>query len=209
MSVTDSVDVTFVYESSDLLEVPVRVQLIGRPAGHDRPFEMEVTSESAEEGTDYMLPDRAVLPAGASYVDYVVTLKRTDALKLEKKTISLRIGANEHFSLPVAEIVQISDTVSVLDFHISFSDMFTKAPSAWEENLVGEFSQQKFELICKVLQIDPDDFNDPGVITLAKLLYISAEMTEYVEGEVERKAAGEPYDEDAFDPATGEPLTFR
>ena len=48
-----------------------------------------------------------------------------------------------------------------------------------------------------------------GVITLAKLLYISAEMTAYVEGEVEKKNAGEAYDEDAFDPETGEPLTFR
>lgn len=86
--------------------------------------------------------------------------------------------------------------------------MFTKAPDAWEDNLVGDFTQQKFELICKVLEIDPADFNDPGVITLAKLLYISAEMTAYVQEQVLRKAEGDPYDEDAFDRITGEPLTF-
>ena len=86
--------------------------------------------------------------------------------------------------------------------------MFTKAPAAWDENLVGNFTQQKFELICKVLDIDPEDFNDSGKITLAKLLYISAEMTAYVREQVERKATGQTYDEDAFDRETGEPLTF-
>jgi hypothetical protein len=92
---------------------------------------------------------------------------------------------------------------------IYFSDMFTKAPAAWDKNLLGEFTQQKFELICKVLQIDPDDFNDPAVITLAKMLYISAEMTAYVAEQKESRDAGMEYDRAAFDSQTGEPLTFR
>lgn len=209
MAVTDSVDVTFVYEAGDELEIPVRVQLLGRTDDEGRPFGIAVTSENAVEGVDYMLPQDAVLPAGASYVDYVVTLKRTDALKSERKMICLEIMANECFGLPVTEIVQVSDTVSALKCRIYFSDMFTKAPVAWDENLVGEFTQQKFELICRVLAIDPGDFNDPGVITLAKLLFISTEMTAYVQGETDKKNAGEAYDEEAFDPQTGNPLTFR
>jgi hypothetical protein len=99
--------------------------------------------------------------------------------------------------------------VSIVDVRIYFSDMFTKAPAAWDKNLLGEFTQQKFELICKVLQINPADFNDPSLITLAKMLYISAEMTEYVALQKENKDAGKDYDKDAFDPKTGEPLTFR
>ena len=86
--------------------------------------------------------------------------------------------------------------------------MFTKAPAAWDENLVGRFSQQKFELICDVLDIDPADFNDPTVITLAKLLYISAEMTAYVKDEVAKMDDGLPYDENIIDLATGLPLEF-
>jgi hypothetical protein len=123
--------------------------------------------------------------------------------------IHLTLHANEHFDLPVAKMEQIADTVSIVDVRIYFSDMFTKAPAAWDENLLGEFTQQKFELICKVLQIDPADFNDPSVITLAKMLYISAEMTAYVAEQKENKDAGKEYDKDAFDPQTGEPLTFR
>ena len=150
-----------------------------------------------------------VIPAGEYSIDYLVRLKRTPALKQGKKMISLSLLANEHFALPVSNIVQVADTVSVLDLRIYFSDMFTQAPSAWDSNLLGEFTQQKFELICKVLGINPADFNDASVITLAKQLYISVEMTAYVEAERQKKLKGEEYDENAFDYKTGEPLTFR
>ena len=209
MSVTDSLDLTFVYEAGDEMEVPVKVQLLGRSAEYDRPIAVTVYSENAQEGVDYILPDRAVMPAGASSVDYVVVLKRTPAIKQERKMICLTLHANEHFDLPVSRMEQVADTVSIVDVRIYFSDMFTKAPAAWDRNLLGEFTQQKFELICKVLQIDPDDFNDPAVITLAKMLYISAEMTAYVAEQKESRDAGMEYDRAAFDSQTGEPLTFR
>ena len=208
MAVVDSIDITFVYEAEDELEVPVKVQLLGRTADVDRQFGLTVVSDNAKEGVDYVLPDQAILPAGSSTVDYIVKLKRTPALKNEKKMIHLQIHANEHFDLPVTEMVQVSDTVSILDYRIYFSDMFTKAPSAWETNLLGEFTQQKFELICKVLDIDPGDFNDPVLMTLAKQMYIAAEMRAYVQAESAKRAAGEAYDTDAFDPQTGEPLKF-
>lgn len=207
--IVDSLDLTFVYEADDELEVPVKVQLVGRPADYDRPLNISVISDSAEEGVDYVLPSSPVMPSGAAEVIYPVILKRTEALKESRKMIELRIDANEHFTLPVTDIITVSDTVSTLSLRIYFSDMFTKAPSTWDENLIGRFSQQKFELICDVLGIDPADFNDHSKITLAKLLYISAEMTAYVKEEVEKKQAGLPYDEDAFDHQTGEPLTFR
>ena len=209
MSVTDSLDLTFVYEAGDEMEVPVKVQLLGRSADQDRPLTVTVSSDNAQEGIDYVLPQQAVMPAGASSVDYMVVLKRTDALKSERKMIRLTLHANEYFDLPVSQMEQIADTVSIVDVRIYFSDMFTKAPAAWDENLLGKFTQQKFELICKVLQINPADFNDPSLITLAKMLYISAEMTAYVAEQKENRDAGRDYDRDAFDPKTGEPLTFR
>lgn len=209
MAVTDSLDFTFVYEATDLLEVPVKVQIIGRASDVDRPVDIRVSSSDAVEGVDYILPENPVIPAGEYSIDYLVRLKRTPALKQGKKMISLSLLANEHFALPVSNIVQVADTVSVLDLRIYFSDMFTQAPSAWDSNLLGEFTQQKFELICKVLGINPADFNDASVITLAKQLYISVEMTAYVEAERQKKLKGEEYDENAFDYKTGEPLTFR
>lgn len=209
MTLTDSLDYTFIYEPSDIIEVPVRVQLVGRAADFDRPVDITVTSDDSQEGVDYALPSVSVLPAGAYHLDYLVKLKRTEALKSNRKMIQLHVHANEYFTLPVPEMVQITGTVPLLSVRIYFSDMFTQAPVAWDQNLVGEFTQQKFELICRVLEINPADFNDASVITLAKLLYISSEMTAYVEGERQKKEAGEPYDSSAFDPQTGEPLSFR
>lgn len=208
MSVVDSLDVTFVYESADEVEVPVRLQLVGKVSDMDRDVSVVVYSENAVEGVDYQLPQRAFIPAGAAYGEYVVTLKRTPALKQERKMIEFELLANENFTLPVTEMVQISDTVSTLRYRIFFSDMFTKAPVSWDPNLIGEFTQQKFELICDVLEIDPDDFNDPAKITLAKLLYISTEMTYYVREQVRKKEAGEEYDVNAFDTSTGQGLVF-
>lgn len=205
---TDSLDVTFVYEASDMIEVPVKVQLVGRPADKDRPVRITSESDDASIGYDYMLPESVVLPAGCSEFDYVVTLIRTEALKKQKKMIRLTIHENDEFTLPVTEMIQVGDTVSTLEFRIYFSDMFTKAPVAWDVNLVGEFSQQKFELICKVLDIDPADFNDQSVVTLAKLLYISVEMTAYVDAEMEKKEAGLAYDKEVIDSETGLLLNF-
>ena len=208
MSVVDSIDITFVYESSDEVEVPVRLQLVGKVSDEDRDVDVVVSSQNAVEGVDYILPPKAYIPAGASYGDYVVTLKRTPALKVEKKSIEFEVRANENFALPVTDMIQISDTVTTLKYTIYFSDMFTKAPVAWDANLVGEFTQQKFELICDVLDINPDDFNDASKITLAKLLYISTEMTYYVREQERNKAEGLEYDENAFDPETGLGLVF-
>lgn len=209
MAVTDSLNITFVYEASDRMEVPVKVQLIGRTSDQDRPLDITVVSDNAVEGVDYLLPSAPVLPAGASEMDYTVTLLRNEALKSQRKMMTLELHGNEYFDLPVKEIQQIADTVSVLTLRIYFSDMFTQAPAAWETNLLGEFTQQKFELICKVLNINPADFNDPSLMTLAKQLYISSEMTAYVQEEIRKKNAGEPYDVDVLDRESGEPLMFR
>ena len=54
----DSIDVTFVYESGDDMEIPVKIQLLGRPVDESRPVDIRVSSENAVEGTDYVLSDK-------------------------------------------------------------------------------------------------------------------------------------------------------
>ena len=205
----DSTDVTFVYENSNEMEIPVKIQLLGRPVEQARPINIRVSSEDATEEVDYVLPLKAELPANATSFDYVVMLKRTSSLKGQKKTIRLEISANEYFTLPVSEELQASgDTVSMLHYRIMFSDMFTNPPAAWDEDFVGKFTQQKFELVCRVLNIAPADFNDRTIITLAKLIYIRTEMNSYIAEEVAKKEAGLAYDEEVIDPKTGQPLVF-
>ena len=205
----DSTNLTFVYENADEMNVPVRIQLLGRPSALARPIELRITSEDATEGVDYVLPESTELPAGATTLDYIVTLKRTSPLKEATKTIQLEILPNDCFSLPVSKEVQANgDTVSMLHYRIVYSDMFTVPPTAWEVGLIGLFSPQKFNLICKVLDIDPADFNDASKMTFPLQLYIYSEMTKYIKQEVEKCDRGEEFDRDVLDSQTGEPLSF-
>lgn len=198
---TDSTDVTFIYESADEMTVPVKVQLLGRPSATPRPVAITVTSDDAVEGIDYTLPASAELPAGASDFYYNITLKRTAALKQRRKSLLLTLAANADFSLPfTSEVNAAGDTITSLAYRIWFSDIFTKAPSEWQTDLLGTFSQQKFELICKVIDnVEPADFNNGEKMTLAMQAFIHTEMTRYVKTQQEKKAAGESYDADAFD----------
>ena len=97
----DSTDVTFVYQKGDEMQVPVRIQLIGRPYDKTREIALVVSSEDAQEGIDYVLPATAEMPAGATTVDYTITLKRTSILKSQKKRVRVALMSNGNFSLPV------------------------------------------------------------------------------------------------------------
>lgn len=197
----DSTEVTFVYEPLDetRMEIPVAVQLLGRAADYDRTVDISVSSDNAREGTDYILPESAILPAGEYSFDYVVTLVKTDALETEKKEILLTLHENENFTLALTQIEQTADTASTVTYRILFSDMFTSAPSAWDTSILGDFSQEKFELICKVLSIDPDDFNDDTLMTLPRQIYIREEIRAYISDEKEKMDNGEDFDEDILD----------
>ncbi len=205
----DSTSLTFVYENTDEMNVPVKIQLLGRPSTQARPIELRITSEDATEGVDYVLPESTELPAGATTLNYIVTLKRTSPLKEATKTILLEILPNACFSLPVSEEVQANgDTVSMLHYRIIYSDMFTTPPTAWRTDFLGTFSPQKFNLICKVVDIAPSDFNDASKLTFPKQLYIRQTITKYITQEIAKRDNGEAFDQDVLDSQTGEPLSF-
>ena len=60
----DSTNVTFVYQKGDEMQVPVKIQLLGRPSDKAREIALTVTSNDATEGVDYILPEKAELAAG-------------------------------------------------------------------------------------------------------------------------------------------------
>ena len=204
----DATNVTFVYQKGDEMQVPVKIQLVGRPLEQAREIALTVTSDDAQEGVDYTLPEKAEMPAGATVFEYVITLKRTAVLKTQLKHIKLSLQPNANFMLPVTqEVMANGDKVTTLAYTIAFSDQFTTAPKAWDKGLLGEFTQQKFELACRVLDLDPADFNDDTKMTLAMQSYVSAQMQLYVRQQQTLRLNGEAYDADAFD-AQGNPLQF-
>ena len=124
-------NVTFFYLICDEFLVPVKIQLVGRPTDHPREIALMVSSEDAQEGTDYILPEKAEMPAGETVLEYMITLKRTAILKTQEKHIQVSLQPNENFTLPVTEETTANgDVVSTLSYQIIFSDKFTTAPMA-------------------------------------------------------------------------------
>lgn len=208
--VTDSTYTTFVYVNENVLEIPVRIQALGRPSTENRPIAIRVVGRNAEEGQDYELKTPAEIPAGAVTLDYVIELKRTDALKEGDKELVVELQANDYFMLPFEYRVQAgNDTVPVNTFRILFTDRFTVSPIGWREDPGGVFSQQKFELMCDVLDLDRASFNQANGISIPKWEYIATRMRAYVAAEVAKKEAGEAYDERVIDPQSGDPFEFK
>jgi len=206
-TIVDSTNVTFVYTNANTQNVAVKIQTLGRPVSYARPINISVVGGNAVEGTDYKLLSAAEIPAEATSIAYNVQLNRTAILKQEDRDIVLELKANDHFILPFEYQIQSgNDTTTVVRYRIIFSDRITVAPESWDEDFGGTFSQQKFELICQVMEIDPAEFNSPKGISLPTWRYIYTGMCDYVGTQVKKKEAGEKYDEKAFDPETGEPL---
>lgn len=201
-TLTDSTNYTFIYSDHDTTSIRITIQSAGPQKPIDRPVNIKITSE-AEEGVDYVLPEKCELPANASKFDYVVLLKRTPSLKEGVKTIHFEILANDYFTLPIKE--EVTDPVnnistSTLHFKIEFSDMFTSPPAAWnDEGICGKFSPEKLDLIVKVLEIPRADFNDPKKVTWAKFAFIRQTMSAYVEEQYMYYMYEMPYDPDIFD----------
>lgn len=204
----DEADITFIYEDGDLLEVPVRVQLLGRMRDYARKVDIVVESDNAREGVDYELATAPEMPAEVTQFDYIVRLKRTPELEHTTKNLTVSLRANENFIIPFEEFVQTGkDTTSVVHYCINFSDQFTSAPEGWRTTFVGEFSKEKFLLICRVMDMPRSDFNDPHKISEARWMFIQSRMIEYVDEQVEKRDRGEEYDKEAFD-SEGNPLVF-
>ncbi len=204
----DEVDITFIYEDNDELDVPVRVQLLGRMKDFARKVDISVESENAREGVDYEIANAPEMPAEATQFDYIVRLKRTPELEHMTKTLTVNLRGNENFIIPFEEFIQTGkDTTSVVRYRINFSDQFTSAPAGWKTAFVGEFTKEKFLLICRVMDIPRSDFNDPRKISEARWMFIQAHMIEYVNEQVEKRDRGEEYDKEAFD-SEGNPLVF-
>lgn len=91
---TDKVDLTFIYEDNDQLDVPVKVQLLGRMKDYARKVDIVVESENAVEGKDYELANAAEMPANATEFDYIIRLKRTPELEKMTKQVVVRIQPN-------------------------------------------------------------------------------------------------------------------
>ena len=183
----DTTTLTFVYEPDETmyLDVPVVIQTIGRQADIDRPVNLKIWSDNAEEGVDYELLTPAVVPAHTSMFSYVVRLKRTEAIKTELKSIYLELSANEFFTTFLKKDSTGSEErpyTEMLKFRIDFSDFYSTPPAGWLPEYVGEFSERKLRLMWKLFDdvVDRADYNVKGAIPFNKWVYMQREIDTYM-----------------------------
>jgi hypothetical protein len=207
-NLVDSTSVTFIYSEDDFMDIPVAIQTFGRLADFDRPVNLEVTSDNAQQDVDYQLLTPAVVPANVSEFTYTVRLLKTPSLSNETKVIRLKIGPNSYFSNRYPHELVGNDTVTTLEYRIFFTNQFTVAPAGWNTMFGGTFSVYKLDLLCKLFpEIPRADYNVANKITLAKWSYMQVNVSQYVWQQVQNKAMQIAYDKDAFDP-DGNALDF-
>lgn len=183
----DSTYETFAYvEAGNDIEIRIPVQSVGRVANVDREVLIEVTSDNATEGVDYLLPDKCVLPAGKAVFNYVVTLKRSEVILTQYKAIDFEIKANDNFTPVIkTETNAAGKMITTLKHTIKFSEMFDKAPAAWDEDPYTPatfFTPKKLELASQVMGIPKSEFNDPGKMNFTRFQFVLVEMQNYVMG---------------------------
>ena len=183
----DSTALTFVYSADDVMsmDVPVAVQSIGRQTDYDRPVNIRVYSDNAEEGVDYELMTPAVLPAHTSSFNYVIRVKRTAAIRTEVKSIYLELFSNDEFTtiLGIPEADGKTQTPGMLKYRIDFADFYSTAPLGWRAEYVGAFSERKLRLLWKLFDtvVDRADYNVPGRIPFNRWIYLQREVENYMD----------------------------
>lgn len=183
----DSTVVTFVYEPDDIeyMDIPVKVQTIGRQSEADRPVDIRVYSDNAVVGTDYELITPAVVPALMSSFSYVVRLRRTPDLLAETKTVYLELHPNGYFQTFLSQEPSSNSQrpyTSMLTYRIDFSDYYSTAPSGWRPEYVGAFSERKLRLMWKLFDavVPRADYNIRGAIPFNKWVYMQQEINKYM-----------------------------
>lgn len=206
----DTTSVTFVYEpdSVETIDVPVVIQSIGRQSDTDRPVALRVWSDNAVEGVDYELPTPAVLPAHTSSFDFIVRLKKTEAIGTRQKNVYLELSANEYFETFLTQ-EETGNTeypyADMLRFRIDFSNFYSTPPAGWLPEYVGVFSERKLRLLWKLFDdvVDREDYNVAGAIPFNRWIYMQREVDNYLftqenillgfeEGEVDPDALVDP-----------------
>lgn len=187
----DTTVVTFVYEpdETEYMDIPVKVQSIGRQSAADRAVGIRVYSDNAVEGTDYELVTPAVMPAGTSSFDYVVRLKKMPALLTETKSVQLELLPNEYFQTFLSQEASGDSQrpyTNMLTYRIDFSNYYSTPPAGWLPEYVGVFSERKLRLLWKLFDgvVDRADYNVKGAIPYNKWIYMQQEVDKYLTTQV-------------------------
>ncbi|OXA79087.1 protein of unknown function [Flavobacterium aquidurense] len=192
---TDSVGVSFALEKPVIIEktykIPIRVQ--GKLSDADRKVKVSIDpSSTAVQGTHFKLPDNIVMHAGREVDTIEVKFFRTPEMKNKSFLLVLNLEENEAFTTKMESTVTnvlTKKTMSHVRFKLSIDDKLTQPPG-WFTTYLSTFSAKKFFLMCDLIHLEPEMFNQklgsPG-LAIADIQYYGNFMKRYL---ADQKAMG-------------------
>lgn len=160
---------------NDIVWVPIT--LTGKPSETDLPFTLEVGKEStAKEGVHFLLSE-TIFPANTVTFNYPVTLLRTEDLKEEPKSFTLKIKENECFSVGALETYYRYSSVK-----FNITDQIIK-PSWWgfvESLYYGSYSNEKYKFMVEVAGVSNFSTEEVNFVSISNYIELfKAAIIEY------------------------------
>lgn len=191
----DSTGFSFSFDKASITErvyrIPIRVQ--GTVSDIDRKIKVSVdTLSTAVLGTHFSLPENIVLHAGKEIDSIPVTVHRALDLKDKSVTLVLNLEGNEFFTVNMKDRVTNVLTQKKLHytrFKLTFTDKLIQ-PIGWQSGAFGVFTAKKFFLMCELMNLEPEMFNQPQGspgLSIPEVQYYGSFMRRYL---ADQKANG-------------------
>lgn len=158
--VNDSAHCRFAYAPLDVEETTVllKVQVVGEQSGQDRSFKIEIDpAQSTALPVEYSLPGQYVLPAGESFINVPLVLKRSDRIAQTETYITVRLAPTADFQVETDKQQVNGERTR---FRIYWSDLLTR-PAWWATTyfgMIGKYSRIKHRFMLDVLAMTPIEF---------------------------------------------------
>ena len=179
--------------------LPIRVRITGEVADHDRYFTIRVvdTLTTAKEGEDYEpFENSQVVKAGERQAEVPCRIVWTEKLMQNPDTViylTVRLEESADFKLPLKRWIPFGSIYGSKDkvvnpiVHVIGINDQVVLPKQWTMNYWGAFSPTKFKLVCEVLGLTMQDFEDYKTMNSNRAKALAQNFDRYLK---EEKAAG-------------------
>jgi len=198
----DSTGFSFGLDKATVTEriYPLAIRVQGKVSDVDRAVKLTVDPTStAVLGTHFTFPENIVMHAGKELDTVLIKVLRTADMKNKDLLLVLNLEENEFFTTNMQSKVTnvlTGKTRNYIRFKLSFNDKLS-TPIAWQPGIFGVFTAKKFFLMCELMNLEPEMFNQtPGStgLSIPEVQYYASFMRRYL---ADQKANGNTiYEED-------------
>lgn len=201
--------VEFLKIKGDVCDVKVRVMTTGRVKDYDRTFRIVVDRDTTTAVVDVnyeTFEESRIIPAGHTFADVMIRLKRNENIREEEKVLGLRLLPTADFEIGIPVWRQLSNMwptsggksefdasvhkIVMNDFivrPVRWPDGADDLPGVTESGRWGVFTEKKYRLICKEFSLTYDDFETLASMPNARQIVIQEYMAQYLQKLYDKK----------------------